>query len=501
MSLIVGWGGAPHDPAWAVLRDGRLVAAVEEKKVGARGALTTCLALAKAAPEEVATIAIARPIAAERIAALRAELPNARVRLFSHHAAHAASAFFAAGFSEATVLVMDSGGDLTTATRWTAAGSSLTLDKEQQAPDSAAELYSRVARFLGFEAREDEHKVQWMSAAGQPKLAPLFREILGEPWGTVDRGYDSDDRQSPGRFGERFAQAVAGNGPADVAASLQQAVAELAMAMAGDGDHLCLAGGLFFNALLVRAFETSGRWKNVFVQPASGNAGTAIGAAYLAHAASGGACDPLSTLALGPSYTAEDIKRVIENCKLRFRYLLTTDELLAAALRLLADNKIVAWMQGPMEFGPRALGHRSILASPLNPYSSENLNVYIKRRENFRKFAAAVPAERAAEFFEVGPNARFLSTVGTVRAEHRRTFETALLGSGLIRVHAVEREANPLFHRLLVEFGRETGLPVLYNTSFNLFGDPLVCTPRDAVRSFYSSGIDSLVLGSFILEK
>ncbi|MDX2179917.1 MAG: carbamoyltransferase C-terminal domain-containing protein [Bryobacteraceae bacterium] len=501
MSLIAGFGGAPHDTAWAVLRDGRLAAAVEEKKVGARGALSHCLSLAKASPEDVAIIAVARPVAPERIAALRAELPNARVRLFSHHAAHAASAYFASGFSEATALVMDSGGDLTTATRWTAAGSSLTLDKEQQSPDSVAELYSRVAQFLGFQAREDEHKVQWMSAAGQPKLAALFRAILGEPWGTVDRGYYSDDRQSPGRFGEKFAQALAGASPPDVAASLQAAVAGLAMEMAGEGENLCLAGGLFFNALLVRAFETNGRWRNVFVQPAAGNAGTAIGAAYLAQAAAGGPCEPLSTLALGPSYAAEEVKRVIENCKLRFRYLLTTEELLAAALKLLAENKIVAWMQGPMEFGPRALGHRSILASPLDPYSSENLNVYIKRRESFRKFAAAVPAERAGEFFDVGPNARFLSTVGEVRAEYRKTFEAALLGGGMIRVHAVEREANPLFHRLLVEFGRETGLPVLYNTSFNLFGDPLVCTPRDAVRSFYSSGIDSLVLGSFILEK
>ncbi len=168
---------------------------------------------------------------------------------------------------------------------------------------------------------------------------------------------------------------------------------------------------------------------------------------------------------------------------------------------MLGEHKIVAWMQGRMEFGPRALGNRSILASPLDRYSTENLNVYIKHREPFRKFAASVPAELAEKYFEVGPNARNLATVGRVRDAHRKTFEAAILGHDLVRVHSVEAKENPLFHRLLLEAGKATGLPVLYNTSFNLFGDPLVSTPRDAVRSFYSSGIDALFVGNFLLEK
>jgi len=154
-----------------------------------------------------------------------------------------------------------------------------------------------------------------------------------------------------------------------------------------------------------------------------------------------------------------------------------------------------------MEFGPRALGNRSILASPLDPYSTENLNIYIKHREPFRKFAASAPAELAGRYFEVGSNARNLATVGRVRPEHRKTFESAILGRDLVRVHTVEEAENPLYHRLLLEAGNATGLPVLYNTSFNLFGDPLVSTPRDAVRSFYSSGIDALFAGNFLLEK
>ena len=175
--------------------------------------------------------------------------------------------------------------------------------------------------------------------------------------------------------------------------------------------------------------------------------------------------------------------------------------MLHSAVSMLGERKIIAWMQGRMEFGPRALGNRSILASPLDPYSTENLNVFIKHREPFRKFAASVPAELAAEYFDAGSNASQLATVGRVKAAHRKTFASAILGEDLVRVHTVSEEENPLYHRLLHEAGKATGLPVLYNTSFNLFGDPLVSTPRDAVRSFYSSGIDALFVGNFVLEK
>ena len=187
------------------------------------------------------------------------------------------------------------------------------------------------------------------------------------------------------------------------------------------GQRLCFAGGLGLNALLVSALERS-PFENVFVQPAAGNAGTAIGAVlYAWHAVS---TRPqrvrLDNLYLGPSYTAEEIKRVLENCKLRFRYILTTEETIETAIAQLAENRIVAWMHGRMEFGPRALGNRSILASPLDPYAAENLNAFIKHREPFRKFAASVPAELAGEYFECGPNARFLATVGRVRAAASR---------------------------------------------------------------------------------
>ncbi len=254
------------------------------------------------------------------------------------------------------------------------------------------------------------------------------------------------------------------------------------------------------NALLVACLE---REKQVFVQPAGGNAGTALGAVLWAwhNVYHESARVALGDLCFGPEFGLEEIKQVLENCKLHFRYLIKSDEVVELAVEQLGENHIVGWMHGRMEFGPRALGNRSILASPLNPYSTENLNVYIKHRESFRKFAASVPEEAASEYFDVGPNARYLATVGRVKPAHRKTFESAMLGNDLVRVHTVRREDNPLYYKLLEAAGRKTGLPVLYNTSFNLFGDPLVCAPRDAARSFYSSGIDSMFVGNFFLSK
>jgi carbamoyltransferase len=524
--IIVGLGGLQKDAACAVLKDGELVSAVEQQKAAPRHvrgdlpveAMRLALEVAGVRGAEVGTVALARPLGEGHRARhlhleLRSLFPRARVVSVDHHRAHAASAYYASPFDSATVVVMDNVGDFRCGSRWRAEGSELRLEAEMSYPDSLGDLYSRVTELLGFRPMLEEHKVQWLSASGQPRYAALFQEILRQEDSgfRVDPSWFDMDRREAGGFGARFYRALGLEEGAeipqpmkpDLAASIQAAAEAIVASFAGQGGNLCLAGGLALNALLVAALERSGRWDNVFVQPAAGNSGTAIGAAYHAWHRTHNRSErrPLRTLCLGPEFSAEQIKKVLENCKLRFRYLPTREELLAAAIDQLAQDKIVAWMQGRMEFGPRALGNRSILASPLDPYSTENLNVYIKHREPFRKFAASVPEEAAAEYFETGPNARFLATVSRVKQKHRKTFETALLGGDWIRVHVVDAAENPLFHRLLTEWGRRTGLPVLYNTSFNLFGDPLVCTPRDAVRSFYSSGIDAMVAGHFLLEK
>jgi len=521
--VILGLGGLLSDAACALLKDGAIEAAVEESKLlrGIRpgeipqASIDECLRLAKLSRDQVDSVTVVRPFArgleSHVHLLLRAQFPRAEIAVVEHHLAHAASAFYLSPFESATVLTLDHAGDFRCGALWRASGMKLDLEREWYYPDSLGRLYGAVTELLGFRARADEHKIQWLSTFGDDRFVPVFREIVG-PGVVLEASFFDGIRTTHGGFSaklfERLGLPDGAKIPETMAASiacgLQKVVEETVAALAGEGENLCLAGGLFYNALLVESLERCGKWKNVFVQGAAGNAGTALGAAYHAwHQRSGQPrrADTTSTLLLGPSYGAEDIKRVLENCKLRFRYLRSTDELLSTAVHFLGERKIVAWMQGRMEFGPRALGNRSILASPLDPYSTENLNVFIKHREPFRKFAASVPEELVSEYFDAGPNARNLATVGHVKAAHRKTFASAILGEDLVRVHTVSEADNPLYHRLLHEAGRATGLPVLYNTSFNLFSDPLVSTPRDAVRSFYSSGIDALFAGNFVVEK
>ena len=417
--IILGIGGILGDAACAVLKDGELVAAVEESKLvrrrlnwGGTGELpehsiTTCLQLANASPSQVDAVAVARPIPnSDFYSKLRAHFPNSRLLVVEHHQAHAASAYYPSPFDDATVLTLDRGADFRCGSRWRAEGSHLALEFEQY--DSLGDLYGRVTSLLGFEANADEHKVQWMSVAGDDRFTELFADIIGRDGdGTrFDRSYFTAERFAQGGFSPRFYERLglsAGEPVPDalrphIAAGLQRSIEGAAIRMTAGGGNLCFAGGLGLNALLVAALE---RHRNVFVQPVSGNAGTALGAVLETwHGAYGQIRRvPLTTLCLGPSFGAAEIKQALENCNRRFRYLIKHEVLNETAVAQLSDNRIVAWMQGRMEFGARALGNRSILASPLDTYSTENLNIFIKHREQVRKYAASVPAELADEYF------------------------------------------------------------------------------------------------------
>lgn len=522
--IILGLGGLRRNAAAVIAKDGQLMAAVEQRKVARNHtpgvlpmeAIRQCLTLARTTADAVDVVAIARPFSSESELhlELRTQFPGARVVAVEHHTAHAASAYYLSGFESATILTLDRNGDFRCGARWSAQGTQLHLEKEMYYPDSIGDLYSRVTELLGYSSNSDESKVQWLATCGKPEYAPLFEQIfpLEDGWAShTDRQYFDGERTSRGGFSSRFYQALGlADGSAipeklaaDVAASLQASAEKTVLRLAGSGENLCLGGGVFLNGLLVAALERSGQFANVFVQPAAGNTGTAFGAMCLAWHQVLGQTERmhLGSISLGPEYTNEEIKCVFENCKMQFQTLLTTDEILSTAIDQLRRDRILAWMQGRMEFGSRALGNRSILASPVNPYSTENLNVFIKHREPFRKFAASVPAEVASEYFEVGPNARYLAAVGRVRPAHREKFASAMMGDGIIRVHTVSEEDNPLYWRLLHRASEAFGMPVLYNTSFNLFGDPMVCAPRDAVRSFYSSGIDAMIAGYFFVEK
>lgn len=524
--LILGIGGWRHDGAAALLLDGEIVAAIEEEKLQRQAhagglpatAIESCLQIAKTSHDKVDVVALARPLDTTSEPTfhlrLKALFPNARMVVVDHHDAHAASAFYPSPFDEAHVLTVDHRGDMRCGALWQADKNGIRSLRDYYSPDTPAALYSRVAALIGFHADAEEHKVQWLSVRGTPRFEELFTRILGTTEGSpinLDHSYFDTARTTHGGFGEKFydeadlnsAETLNRNERADLAASIQAATQKAVIAMAGEGKNLCFAGGLALNALVVEALENSGKFQNLWVQPAAGNAGTALGSALFAwHATLGNKQrHTLGNLFLGPQYDSQQIKITLENCKLRFRYMPTDNEVIDTAVARLHDNQILAWFQGRTEFGPRALGNRSILASPLNPYSTINLNQFIKHREDFRKFAASVPEEKAAEYFECGQNAASLATIGRVKPEHRQTFEHALLDGDRLRVHVVRRQDSPMFWQLLQAAGAKSGLPVLYNTSFNLFGEPLVSDPRSAVRSFYASGIDAMFVGSFLLEK
>ena len=416
---VVGLGGLLSDPACAVIRDGQLAAAVEQTKLSRNDrpgafpdeAFLAALASAGVQADEIDCVAVARPFSTHQegdaLLDLRARFPRSEVIVVDHHSAHAASAFYPSGFETAHVLSVDRGGDFRSAVLYRGEHDRLERIREFYFPDSFGDLYNRVTDLIGFEPRGDEHKVQWLSASGDPVYADLFRAIVNtrNGWPKFDRSYFDSDRLRDGAFSARFFKALelepqsplSNTQKANLARSLQLVVEETIAAMLGNAENVAIAGGLALNALLIRALEL--RFANVFVQPVAGNAGTSLGAAlYAWHSFLGESRRvPFPTLCLGPEYQPDEIKRVLENCKLHFRYLLTGQELIGEAIRALRENKIVAWMLGRMEFGPRALGNRSIMASPLDPYSTENLNVYIKHRESFSKFAASVPEEVAGE--------------------------------------------------------------------------------------------------------
>ena len=547
---ILGISAGSHDAAAALLVGPQLVAALEEEKLArlrrARGlpvrAILYCLEAAGLRPGEIDYVALARPLrggpgAEQRGEAwiprrLKEDFPAAKIVVLDHHLCHAAAAFFPSPFDAAVVLTLDETGDLQTASLSLGRGMELSPLEESYFPDSMGSLYSRVTALAGFSPGGDEHKLQWLSSWGHPVYAPTFRRVLGLETGgllKLDQRYFRAGRDENGGFSEKFFQET-GLPPgeplseecrANLATSIQQAVEDTVLEIGRQAvanhkvRNICLGGGMALNSMLVERMENSGLFDGVFVQPAAGNAGNALGAAlYCTHGLlRGESRSRLEHLFYGPEYSDDAIKDVLDNCKLRYRYLPKRDELIRAAVEVLCQDQILGWFEGRAEFGPRALGARSILASPLGRYVNENLNQYVKHREKFRPFAASVTEERAGEFFEFHPASRFLASVGRVKPAHRKAFESNLLPDrpadagepaeepSRIRVHVVDRKSHPLFWELLDSFGKTTGVPVLFNTSFNLFGEPLVCSPRDAVRSFYCSGLDHLMIGHFSVSK
>jgi carbamoyltransferase len=448
--------------------------------------------------------------------------PAGRVVASSHHLAHAASAFYASPFDRALVLVMDEQGDGRSGLAAIAEGTQLRVIDEVPFPHSLAWVYSQVTELLGFTPHKDEQKTQWLSLFGAPEFEDLFLEMTrrdSSPWPRLNRRYFTRGFTGRLAFSELFYQRIGVSKSegkiasevlrANLATSIQSACGKIVTGLLeslrsqNKIEQLCLAGGLFLNPLLVSAVEHRTGFHDVFVQPAAGNEGTAPGAAWNEwHGRLGRRrIAPIDNVYWGSAYSNDEIKQVLDNCKATYHWANSDAEKIQGALRLLRAGKIVAWCQGAAEFGPRALGNRSLLASPWAPFVKENLNDFVKHRESFRPFALAVPEEDAGRFFEATGAARFMASMGVVKPEARALLKDFILPGNLVRLHVVERLANPLFWQLLKSAGENAPAPILVNTSFNLFGEPLVITPRDAVRSYFCSGTDALVIGNFILAK
>ncbi len=557
--LVLGVSSLEHDTAAALVSEDGPVAAIEEDKVNRssvsigvpRLAIESCLREAGARAADLSLWALAsRPKRAWlRRQGLRLTSPSAvpchagtadalfwkvnQVRLlahavgprvplvnFEHHLCHAASAFFPSAFDRALILTLDEFGDMWSGLLALGEGSELRVLCPIRFPNSLGWFYTRVTELLGFRPGRDEHKVQWLSKEGTPDFLSLFRRLFSkssEGLPVINLRYFVNRLDPHSAFSPEFCHELgiseASLPPetplgASIASSAQDLLEELVIELAEayrqktGAQYLCVAGGVFLNVLLVHALERSTGFAKVFVQPVAGNAGSALGAAYLARQDAQGVMrrQPLAHLYLGPTFEESQIKAVLDNCKTIYRYLPSERQLIEETVRLLQGDKIVAWYQGRLEFGHRALGNRSILASPFSPYVMENLNRYVKHREDFHPFALSVPIESAAELFDCTDNCRFMSSIGTLK-DSQENLERFAFKSRAIRVHTVEKSVNPRFWTLLRKFGEGAPAPLLVNTSFNLFGEPLVCNPREAIRSFYCAGIDAIVMGNFLVVK
>lgn len=488
-----------------------------------------------------------KDLLAKELKALAPEVNWLDRLLFSeHHLSHAASAFFPSPFDEALVLTMDGVGEWATTSAALGRGNDLEIFKEIHFPHSLGLLYSAMTYYLGFKVNSGEYKVMGLAPYGEPKYVQTILDHLIDlkPDGSyrLDQSYfdyctglTMTNAKFDALFGAppRKPEAPLTQREMDLAASVQAVTEEAVLRMTRalreetGQENLCLAGGVALNCVANGKVLRDGRFKRVWVQPAAGDAGGALGAALAAHHlfldqprhvhserdAMGGAY-------LGPRFQQADIEARLTAAGARFT-VLTDSELIDRTADLLAGESVVGWFQGRMEFGPRALGGRSILGDPRSPRMQSVLNLKIKYRESFRPFAPSVLREHVSEWFDLAEDSPYMLIVANVAASKRIApvgADAGLFGIDRLkvprstipavthvdhsaRIQTVHADTNPRFHALLSRFHQKTGCPVLINTSFNVRGEPIVCTPEDAFRCMMGTEMDALVIGNCVLMK
>ncbi len=552
-----------HDPAACLVKDGELIAAVEEERfVRVKHApgyppwnsIKYCLDYAGISLDEVDEIVFARQkfprtaltvlqnylqhpplgsgmelryalshMATQRTglkAHIRGRAPYQaifkvfnghprRVHAFDHHLCHAASAYRVSGFDDAAILTMDGKGEATSAWMGYGKAGGIRELRRINMPHSLGYLYASFTLFLGFEPNEGEYKVMGLAAYGKPilDLARVIRLKKGryevEPryclWPYSLEPLSSlfgAPRQPESEITERYR---------NLAASIQKALEDAALDLVAwlvqetGLKKICLAGGVALNVKMNKVIRESGLIEDIFVQPAAGDAGNVIGAAYELYHRLGYRNDfVLQHLYLGPEFSDDEIEAELKRQDLQYEYRKDITEVTAG---LIARGNIVGWFQGRMEFGPRALGNRSILADPRDARVKDIVNAKVKFREPFRPFTPSILAERAADYLQHPCSAPFMIMSFGAKPERASEIPAVVHVDGTVRPQTVDRKTNPRYHRLLTAFEAVAGVPVLLNTSFNVRGEPVVCTPRDALSTFAKAHLDYLAIGNFLLSR
>ncbi len=462
-----------------------------------------------------------------------------------HHYSHAASAFFPSPFEDAVVLTIDGVGEWATTTVAVGHGNDLKIEKELHFPHSLGLLYSAFTYYTGFKVNSGEYKVMGLAPYGEPRFKDLILDNVVDvkPDGTfrLDQSYFNyctGLTMTNDRFADLFGQPVRKPESElltqfhmDIAASIQAVTDEvmlrLARSLAREYDipNLCLAGGVALNCVANGKVLRDGAFSNVWIQPAAGDAGGAVGSALAAWYTEFGkprtnGHDRMHGSYLGPSYSDDETAARLTAAGAKFQ-MLDDDAVISRTADALAQGRAVGWFQGRMEFGPRALGNRSILGDPRSPTMQKNLNLKVKFRESFRPFAPSVLREDVAEWFELDSDSPYMLLVADVLPKHRRAMtneEQCLFGIDKLnvvrstipavthvdysaRIQTVDADTNPRYHALISAFKERTGCGVLVNTSFNVRGEPIVCTPEDGFRCFMGTDIDVFVCGNAFLEK
>lgn len=591
MSYILGISAYYHDSAAAIIKDGEILAAVQEERFSRKKhdpafpaqAIRYCLQEAGCsltdldcvvfydkpllkferlletflarAPRGFGTFLKAMPVWLKEklylkqvlrteLLALepglqRAQLPP--LNFTEHHQSHAASAYFPSPFTHAAVVCLDGVGEWATSSIWQGKGSQLQLLKELQFPHSLGLLYSAFTYYCGFRVNSGEYKLMGLAPYGTPRFADTILQhvVTVKEDGSFALNLDYFDFETghamtSARFHDLFGGPPWPQDEApdqrcmDLAASIQQVTEQIVLHIASHARqltgarHLCLAGGVALNCVANGKLRQSGLFDDIWIQPAAGDAGGALGAAlsawYLRQpAATKPEADSMQGAQLGPAYTTDEIRTACEHWALTPSYLETAAMNRRVADLLLAD-KVVGWFQGRAEYGPRALGNRSILGNPLSTQIQRTMNVKIKQRESFRPFAPAVLNSALQDYFDAATGNPYMLEVASVKPHLTFPQDTALTGLDRVnavrshipavthidysaRVQAVDKTTSAGFHALIEAFAAAGGVPLVINTSFNVRGEPPVCSPDDAIRCFLATDMDHLVLGPFIIDK